>query len=117
MDFLTRMNKEGVIEFQPEFFSTKPKKPKLSSEIKTNKTEKKDASNAQQKQTKTFQCYVCGEINEEQSAILNHIQEKHNFSKPSLTMYGIPRNYQCSVCQLMFSSNGALGKKIAIKLH
>ena len=111
MDFLTKMNKEGVIEFQPEFFSTKPKPKFSSSEIKTNnKTEK------EQKQTKSFQCYVCGEINEEQSAILNHIQEKHNFSKPSLTMFGIPRNYQCSVCQLMFSSNGALGKKNKIAI-
>lgn len=122
MDFLTKMNNEGVIEFQPELFLTKPK-PKLSSEIKANKIEdNKDTASkeAQPKQTKNYQCYVCGEINEEQSYILNHIQEKHNFSKPSSTMYGNPRNYQCLVCQLMFSSNGALGKKncnrIAVKL-
>ena len=36
MDFLTKMNNEGVIEFQPELFLTKPKQ-KLSSEIKANK--------------------------------------------------------------------------------
>ena len=117
------MNNEGFIEFQPELFLNKPK-PKLSSEIKTNKSEdNKDTTTskeAQPKQTKIIQCYVCGEINEEQSYILKHIQEKHNFSKPSSTMYGNPRNYQCLVCQLMFSSNGALGKKncnrIAVKL-
>ena len=87
------MNYEGTIEF-----------PK----VKTSyvKVTKDPADTIQDDQDS--QCYVCGKVSKFKKDIIEHIKEKH-FPKVKKSMYGPPREHQCTVCHLVFSTNGALG--------
>ena len=83
------MNHEGTIEFKP--------KVKVAKDPPDTVQDDQDS-----------QCYVCGQVSKFKKDIIDHIKEKH-FAKVKKSMYGPPREHQCSVCHLVFSTNGALG--------
>ena len=56
----------------------------------------------------TLQCYVCGELNASNSQMTKHIKSQH-YPKVKASMFGAPRDHQCSECKLMFQSEDSLG--------
>ena len=58
-----------------------------------------------------MQCYLCGEEHSKDD-IQDHIKEKHQFSKISTKMFGIPRTHQCSDCKMVFKTSDDLSLHI-----
>lgn len=101
-DLVQRMVQDGSVKIDLSAFQ------KISDQV-NEKPQIAQVKKAKLKpQTDVIQCYVCGFEHCEKVKVIEHVQEVH-FPEAKLSMYGIPREFQCTDCQIMFSTPGALG--------
>lgn len=101
-DLVQRMVQDGSVKIDLQAFQKISEKTMEKSKVVEAKKPKLKP------ESETVQCYVCGFEQCEKVQIIEHIQEQH-FPEVKVSMYGIPREFQCQDCRIMFSTPGALG--------